>query len=257
MLPHIHAIPALQDNYIWAIVQPPYCLIVDPGEAAPVKAFLDAEQLTLCGILITHHHYDHTDGLPALTDTYKIPVWGPTIENIPQVTNPIAGGDDVYIPELKTRYDILALPGHTKGHIGYYDGRRLFCGDTLFAAGIGKILEGTPAQMLQSIQRIEGLPADTWLYPAHEYTVDNLYFAKQVEPHNPAIIERLEAVLALRADGLPSLPTTLAQEYATNPFLRYRETSVKKSLQTYLSASSTDILTTFSGLRQWKNNFIP
>lgn len=256
MLTYIHAIPALQDNYIWAIVRPPYCLIVDPGEAKPVQAFIDAAALTLCGILITHHHDDHTGGLEMLTAHNDIPVWGPAIETIPQVTNPLSGGSYVFIPELDIRYDILALPGHTRGHIGYHDGRRLFCGDTLFAAGIGKIFEGTHQQMLRSIQAIEALPADTWIYPAHEYTIENLHFAQQVEPQNQAIARRMEAILALRDHNQPSLPTTLAQEYATNPFLRYRETSVQQAVQNYLSTTTIDMLTTFSGLRQWKNNFI-
>ena len=254
MITYVHAIPALQDNYIWAIVQPPYCLIVDPSEAQPVQDFLAAEQLTLCGILITHHHYDHTGGLPVLTGTCDVPVWGPATESIPQVTCPVSGGDTVHIPELQTHYDILALPGHTLGHIGYYDGSRLFCGDTLFAAGMGKIFEGTPEQMLCSIQCIEALPADTWIYPAHEYTIDNLHFAKRVEPLNQAINDRIEAITTLRQHGHPSLPTTLAQEYATNPFLRYREKTVQQAVCEALSSSSTGELATFTGLRHWKNH---
>jgi hydroxyacylglutathione hydrolase len=255
MLSYIHAIEALQDNYIWAIVQPPYCLLVDPGEAEPAQAFLDAKQLTLCGIFITHHHHDHTGGLSTLTETHNIPVWGPATEDIPQVTHPLSGGSNIVLPELGTRYEIVALPGHTRGHIGYYDGLNLFCGDTLFAAGMGKLFEGTPQQMLQSIQRIEALPRDTWIYPAHEYTVDNLYFAQQVEPDNQAITQRMEAISALRAHDQPSLPTTLAQEYATNPFLRYRKCSVQKAVQSYLSTDSVDNLATFTGLRHWKDNF--
>lgn len=250
-------IPVLQDNYVWAIIDKnqSIALIIDPGEAIPVSVFLKQQQLKLVGILITHHHWDHTNGIEALKKEYDTPVFGPANETIPGMTMPLQEEETVSIQGFPLSFKVISIPGHTLGHIAYYFPGMLFCGDTLFASGCGRIFEGTPAQMYESLQEIAALPHDTKIYCAHEYTLNNLRFAKLVEPNNPAIMERIKEVTDLRQQGLPSLPSTLHAEKETNPFLRCRLPQVIASVENYAGEPLKDELDVFTRLRQWKDNF--
>lgn len=253
----IHAIPALSDNYIWAIIdkKTETALIVDPGEAAPVQAFLKQQSLTLLGILITHHHWDHTDGISALRKAYPVPVFGPAIENIVEKTDPLNERDTLTMDHFPLSFTTLSIPGHTLGHIAYYSPGILFCGDTLFASGCGRVFEGTYEQMYLSLQKIAALPHETEIYCAHEYTLANLRFAKHVEPNNRDIDKRIEQVSALRDQGLPSLPSLLRDEKATNPFLRCHTKDVIASAEHYAGQSLADPIAVFTVLRKWKDSF--
>ena len=173
-------VPAFEDNYIWLICDGRYAAVVDPGDAEPVLGHLSRHGLRLAAILITHHHGDHTGGIEALLRHAAVPVYGPRKENIPGITNPVGTGDTVRLPELGVEFAVLDVPGHTAGHIAYYGANSLFCGDTLFTCGCGKLFEGTPAQMHASLQKFAALPDDTQVYCAHEYTLENIRFAKKV-----------------------------------------------------------------------------
>ena len=220
----LRALPAFTDNYIWMLHDDRQAIVVDPGDAAPVAAALDAQGLALAAILVTHHHPDHVGGVAALRPRLQGPVYGPAREAIPQPFTPLADGDSVDV--LGLRFQVIDVPGHTAGHIAYFlpagDGQAplLFCGDTLFSGGCGRLFEGTPAQMHQSLGRLAALPGDTRVCCAHEYTESNLKFANAVEPANAALARYTVACRALRADGLPTLPSTIAQERAINPFMR-------------------------------------
>ncbi len=218
----ITPIPALKDNYIWAIINRTNntVLIVDPGEAEPVNTFLHEHKLTLSGILLTHHHWDHTNGAASLSKQHHVPVIGPEKDRIAGLTRAVHEGDEVNIAGFPLTFKVMEIPGHTLGHIAYYSPGMLFCGDTLFAAGCGRIFEGTPPQMFATLQKLAALPDDTNVYCAHEYTVNNLRFAEVVEPDNANIQKRMQKVRELREQQLPSLPSTLGEEKATNPFLR-------------------------------------
>jgi hydroxyacylglutathione hydrolase len=216
----VTAIPALSDNYIWAIIHQDKAVIVDPGEAEPVERFLKQHHLSLAGILLTHHHWDHTNGAAALHQRYHVPVFGPAEDHIPSVTHALRDGDSVKIPDFPIVWRVMAIPGHTLGHVAYYADGMLFCGDTLFSAGCGRLFEGTAQQMYDSLSQLAALPCNTRVYCGHEYTVKNLQFAQTVEPENTRIVTRLEEVQALRNQQLPSLPSTIKIELETNPFLR-------------------------------------
>lgn len=253
----IHPIPALEDNYIWAIIDKnaKTALIVDPGVANPVQNFLKQQQLTLVGIFITHHHWDHTNGIAELIKDHPVPVFGPGTENIAGMTNKLAEKDKVRIADFPLTFTVLSIPGHTAGHIAYYSPGMLFCGDTLFACGCGRIFEGTPQQMYASLQKIAALPDDTRIYCAHEYTLANLRFAKQVEPSNVNIDDSIKIVKTLRDQGLPSLPSLLKDEKATNPFLRCEVKEVIESVQHHAGEKLTKPVAIFAALREWKNHF--
>ncbi len=223
----ISALPAFTDNYIWLLQEPQSrrCAVVDPGDAAPVLAWLKQNPgWTLSDILVTHHHHDHVGGVEALKRVSGATVYGPAHETIP--ARDVALQDNQRISVLGWDFAVYAVPGHTLGHIAFYHPGVLFCGDTLFAAGCGRLFEGTPAQMHASLQRLAALPADTRVYCTHEYTQSNLRFAQAVEPDNADIAERVENVNRLRARGEITLPSNLALEKRTNPFLRTAETSV-------------------------------
>ncbi len=248
----ISLIPAFKDNYIWLLTQGSRSFVVDPGDAAPVLARLEADGLRLEGILITHHHADHQGGVSALKARYQIEVFAPAGESITGCTQPLSGGESIQV--LGEMVDVMAVPGHTLGHIAYHAPGALFCGDTLFGAGCGRLFEGTPAQMSASLDRIANLPDETRIYCAHEYTEVNLRFALAVEPENPAVQQRIVKVAALRAAGLASVPSTLTEEKVTNPFLRCTEPAViKAGLQhAAVDRSKTAI---FAAIRGWRNNF--
>jgi len=253
----IHPIPSLQDNYIWALIeleQRQVCL-VDPGDANPAIKFLDEQQLNLQAIILTHHHWDHTQGVGLLKDKYQVPVYGPANPQIPEVTQALSDQEEVPSEACSLRLRVFAIPGHTLDHLAYYAPRTLFCGDTLFAAGCGRLFEGSALQMYNSLQKMAALPEDTQVYCAHEYTLNNLRFAQTVEPANSAITERIERVKALREKNLPSLPSTLGEEKQTNPFLRCDWPQVKAGAESFAGQALTTPIEVFSWVRKWKDSF--
>lgn len=246
-------IPAFKDNYIWLLTRGKRAFVVDPGEAAPVEARLEADGLTLEGILITHHHADHQGGVAELKARWQAVVYAPGNESITGCTHPLSGGENLDILGAAVR--VLAVPGHTLGHIAYYTPGMLFCGDTLFGAGCGRLFEGTPEQMSASLDSIAALPDETLIYCAHEYTEMNLRFALAVEPDNPALQVRVARVAALRASGLPSVPSTLDEEKATNPFLRCTQPAVRSAAQKRNATVGPQKAAIFKTIREWRNSF--
>ncbi len=246
---------AFKDNYIWTLRNSTQAAVVDPGEAQPVLSYLASEGLQLAAILATHHHPDHVGGIAEILRSHPCPVYGPKNEPIPTLTHPVSEGDRVSIPELSAEFSVLDIPGHTRAHIAYYGLGALFCGDTLFACGCGRVFEGTPEQMYASLGKLLALPDQTKVYCGHEYTLANMQFAKAVEPANAALAVREKRDQALRDRGLPTLPSTLGEEKATNPFLRCREPAVIDSANKYLGGRIGDPVSVFSAIRQWKNVF--
>ena len=247
-------LPAFKDNYIWTLRDAKRAAVVDPGDAAPVKAYLAKEQLELVAILATHHHPDHTGGIAELAAASRgIEVFGPRGEPIPALTHPVSEGDRVAIPALSLSFSVLDIPGHTRAHVAYYGAGSLFCGDTLFACGCGRVFEGTQAQMLASLEKLAALPDETKVYCGHEYTLANIGFALTVDPGNAALAERQRRARALREAGKPTLPSTLGEERATNPFLRCAEPVVVESANKYLGARVADPVHVFAAIREWKN----
>ncbi len=244
---------ALRDNYVWTLRNARHAAVVDPGEARPVLEYLQREKLALAAILATHHHPDHVGGIPELLAHQRVPVYGPKGEPIATLTRPVAEGDTVEIPELGVTLSVLDIPGHTRAHIAYYGAGSLFCGDTLFACGCGRLFEGTPEQMMTSLAKLAALPDATKVYCGHEYTLANIAFAQQVEPKNTALAARLVRDQKLRAAGKPTLPSTLGEERATNPFLRWKEPAVVESANKYLGARVSDPVRVFAAIRDWKN----
>ncbi|SHM42593.1 hydroxyacylglutathione hydrolase [Pseudomonas punonensis] len=254
----IEALSAFSDNYIWLLQDARHkrVAVVDPGDAAPVQAWLQQHaDWTLSDILITHHHNDHVGGVEQLRSETGAHVCGPANENIPGRDQALVDGDRIEV--LGLALQIIEVPGHTLGHIAFYqpDHHWLFCGDTLFAAGCGRLFEGTPAQMHHSLQRLAALPDATLIYCAHEYTLSNLRFAVAVEPTNPAIAERFKQVEGWRQQGRISLPSDLATERATNPFLRAAETSVKEMIASREGRAISSETEVFAALRAWKDRF--
>jgi hydroxyacylglutathione hydrolase len=253
----VFAVPAFEDNYLWLIHDGVHAAVVDPGEAAPILAALDAHNLSLVAILLTHHHADHVGGVPDLLRRFKVPVFGPRGEAIPAITHPLAEGDTATVPELGLRLSVLDVPGHTKGHIAYVapSERSVFCGDTLFAGGCGRLFEGTPEQMVASLTKLAALPDDTKVYCAHEYTLANLKFAHEVEPGNPDLAARIEAEQSKRNNGQPTVPSTIALEKATNPFLRYDGPAILDRLEQAGHIATREPIAAFAALRRWKNSY--
>jgi hydroxyacylglutathione hydrolase len=253
-------VPAFKDNYLWLIHDGIHAAAVDPGDGQPILDALRANGLTLTAILLTHHHADHIGGVPQLLSEYNVPVFGPRNDNIAAVTHPLGEGERVQVPGLALEMSVLDVPGHTLGHIAYVretPGEHwLFCGDTLFGAGCGRLFEGTPAQMAASLAKLAALPDDTLVYCAHEYTLSNLRFAEAVEPGNRALQMRLEADSKARGTNLPTIPSNIAIEKATNPFLRASEPGIVDSLVAAgrLERGSSAV-EAFAALREWKNVF--
>ncbi|AEB58248.1 hydroxyacylglutathione hydrolase [Ectopseudomonas mendocina] len=254
----IDALPAFNDNYIWLLqdTDTRRCAVVDPGDAAPVQAWLEAHpQWQLSDILITHHHFDHVGGVEKLKSATGARVAGPAAEKIPARDLDLNDNDEIVV--LGLRFQVMAVPGHTLGHIAYYDGEQnlLFCGDTLFAGGCGRLFEGTPQQMHQSLSRLAALPARTKVYCTHEYTLSNLRFAHAVEPDNLRLSERLAEVTRWREEGRISLPSNIELELATNPFLRTREPSIIAAAKGRENGQSSEPSAIFASLRTWKDSF--
>lgn len=251
----IEPIPAFADNYLWLIARGTAALVVDPGDAAPVAARLAQRGLALRGILVTHHHGDHTGGVAELAAAHRCPVFGPARETIPALTRAVSDGDTLDLLDL--RFHVLDVPGHTAGHVAYHLPAlaALFCGDTLFAAGCGRLLGGTAAQMVGSLGRIARLPPATRIYCAHEYTLANLRFARAVEPDNAELLAREQRCRAQRERGEPTVPSRLAEELATNPFLRCEAPAVRAAAERREAGASSSVEATFAAIRAWKNAF--
>jgi hydroxyacylglutathione hydrolase len=251
------ALPAFSDNYIWMLHNASHALVVDPGDAAPVMQALDALHLQLAAILVTHHHADHVGGVDALRPRLQGPVYGPAREKMPQPITTLV--EDDVISVLGQRFQVIDVPGHTAGHIAYAQLDQaqapiLFCGDTLFSAGCGRLFEGTPAQMVSSLSKLAALPGDSRVCCTHEYTLSNLKFAQAVEPGNAARAAYHERCIALRSAGQPTLPSSLTLELQINPFLRCTEAEVVATALHH-GATAPDEVTVFAALREWKNGY--
>lgn len=220
-------------------------------------AYLEANALDLAAIIATHHHGDHVGGIPALTRRFQVPVFGPAHEAIPGRTHALAQGDSIVVPGIGLGLDVIDIPGHTAGHIAFFSAPQqiLFCGDTLFAAGCGRVFEGTPAQMWESLSKLAALPGTTRVFCGHEYTIANLRFAATVEPGNPQLPGRMASAQAKRDAGAPTLPSTIADERATNPFLRAEVPGVVAAVALHAGRSLTGAVDVFAELREWKNGF--
>ena len=248
-------LPALKDNYIWLLAAPGgEALVVDPGEAGPVLQAA-ADGLRPVAIVLTHHHPDHVAGAQALRDHFGIPCHGPADERIGAATARVVHGDQVRVDSLDLSLDVIGVPGHTLSHVAFHGAGHLFCGDTLFSLGCGRMFEGEPAQFLASLERLAALPDDTLVCCGHEYTEANGRFASLVEPANPALDRRLGQVVALRAHGQPSLPSTMGSERACNPFLRVDQPGILTSLASRLGRAPRDRAEAFGALRQWKDTY--
>jgi len=274
-------LPAFDDNYIWMLHDGHQALVVDPGDEAPVLQALQTRQLQLKAILVTHHHVDHVGGVAELRAATGATVYGPAGEDMPEPLQRMDDGDTLEL--LSLRFTVLNVPGHTAGHIAWYCGPQgtaspppkgvqpawggpapagpdgdgqplLFCGDTLFSGGCGRLFEGTPAQMLASLDRLAALPGNTRVCCAHEYTLSNLRFARAVEPDNAALQQYAQQCEALRARRQPTLPSTIAVERDINPFLRSRQPGVARAVRARMPAAGDDVAV-FAALREWKNQF--
>jgi hydroxyacylglutathione hydrolase len=248
-------VPAFDDNYIWMLVEGPHAVAVDPGDEEPVRDFLKRTERELRAILVTHHHDDHTGGVAELAAGREIPVYGPRLERIPALTHPVGEGDRVCLPALGMTLTVMDVPGHTRGHVAYYGAGCLFCGDTLFTCGCGRLFEGTPEQMAASLAKLRALPDDTLVYCAHEYTQDGIRFAKTVEPDNADLLQRETDTDRRRAHHEPTVPSTLALEKATNPFLRWDQSSVRAAAEKYSGRAQRDPAQMFATVRNWKDRF--
>ena len=264
---NITPVRALSDNYVWILQkdQQNQVVAIDPGESEPVLNYLNENNLSLAAILITHQHYDHTGGVAELLDQYPyIPVIGPAIApskvklgidlEIPElITYTVGEGDTVFLPELGMKLDVISIPGHTLDHLAYIGEDMVFCGDTLFAAGCGRIFSGTAQMMTSSLSRLAALPSNMKMYCTHEYTVDNLGFAKWVEPQSQAILERDEVEMGKQENGQVTLPTTVELELNTNPFMRLREPEVKLAAENFAGKALDEDWEIFAALREWKD----
>lgn len=250
-------IPAFADNYLWLLHDGQHALVVDPGDAVPVQRVLQDNGLQLSAILVTHHHADHTGGVDTLRNATGAAVFGPASERIPEPFAPLCEGN--IISAMGLDFQVIDVPGHTSGHIAYYtpdmNGKPLlFCGDTLFSGGCGRLFEGTPAQMLASLDKLAALPGNTVTCCTHEYTLSNLRFAVAVDPANQALRSYQTHCEKLRLQNLPTLPTSIAQELLINPFLRTRQPALVSSAR-HVDAAAHDDVSVFAAIRQLKNNF--
>jgi hydroxyacylglutathione hydrolase len=252
----VKPLPAFNDNYLWLLIRGQEAAVVDPGDAAPVRRALEQQKLQLSAILVTHHHADHVGGVVELKARTGATVFGPDAEDIAGLDRTLRGDDTCDV--LGVRFRVIDVPGHTAGHIAYFAGEQdpplLFCGDTLFACGCGRLFEGTPGQMIASLDALAALPASTLVYCAHEYTLSNIRFALSIEPSNPALQERAARDRATRDRGEPTVPSTIGLERATNPFLRCDVPEVRAAVAG-TTADVVDRTAIFASLREMKNTF--
>jgi hydroxyacylglutathione hydrolase len=254
----VRPVRAFADNYIWLIESPRLpgrVVAVDPGEAAPVIAELKRSGASLAAILLTHHHPDHIGGVPELLRLGKVPVIGPDDDRIPGRTRTVRDRERCELPDLGLAFDILHVPGHTLSHIAFWGHGALFCGDTLFSAGCGRMFEGTPTQMSASLNRLSGLPPETEIFCGHEYTAANLRFALTVDPANTAALEYRDSVARLRTADLPTLPSRISLENRVNPFLRCDATAVRAGAEAHAQRPLREPVEVFAVLRAWKDRF--
>lgn len=252
---HIEPIPALETNYIWVLHDNRHAVVVDPGSAGEVLDWLASNGLDLAAILITHHHPDHTGGLDAILSRHDVPVWGPHDRRIRHITHAVGDGDQVRIETPALMLNVLEVPGHTTTHIAMHNDRILLSGDTLFSVGCGRLFEGTPEQMLASLDRLAALPGELEVLCGHEYTLANCLFALEVEPDNEDLRQRADSARALREEGRPTLPSTLAEERAVNPFLRARKKPVIEAANRHAPGTGDDPAAVFGVIRRWKDRF--
>lgn len=248
-------IPALKDNYIWLFFdkQSNETWIIDPGAADPVFETLKKLQLSLSGILITHHHHDHSGGVKELLTKFNVPVYASYKSPLSFITHRVRQNDEIRSKGIP--FKVLEIPGHTLDHLAYVTNSHVFCGDTLFSIGCGKIFEGTPELMYHSLQKLAALPDTTKIYSGHEYTLANLKFAEHIEPHNPQISHKIAQVKQCIVNGLPSLPALLGDEKMLNPFLRCEQPSIIQAVTKYANQSLNNPVEVFAHLREWKNQF--
>jgi len=254
----VSPIRAFSDNYLWLIRSPRdgrAAVVVDPGDAEAVEASLEDQGLDLRAILVTHHHADHVGGVGALASRHGAPAFGPARDRLPCKVQPLDDGDRVVLNELGLEFHVIGVPGHTLGHIAFHGHGALFCGDTLFSGGCGRLFEGTPAQMLDSLDRLAALPDETAVYCAHEYTLANLRFAATVEPGNADVLGTLDAVRELRSRNAITLPSTLGRERRINPFLRCREPEVRAAAEAHAGSPLPGDADVFAVIRAWKDGF--
>ncbi len=254
----VQPIPAFRDNYIWmirGIADPAQVAVVDPGDPAPVLARLRDQGLVLAAVLVTHHHADHVGGAARLVETSGCAIFGPARERLPLAVRRLAGGERACLASLGLEFEVLDVPGHTAGHIAFYGHGALFCGDTMFSAGCGRLFEGTAEQMLDSLETFARLPDDTRVFCGHEYTLANLRFAATVETGNPDVADYSRKAADLRASGHPTLPSTIGLEKRVNPFLRSRLENVKLSAERRAGRSLSNPVAVFAEIRSWKDTF--
>lgn len=257
---NVITVPAFRDNYLWLFhrADDKRAYIVDPGDAEPVEKALAERGLSLAGILITHHHPDHTGGIDQLLTRWQVPVYGPAGDSVPQVSEGLADRDLVELP-IGLSFQVLSVPGHTLDHIAYFcdqtEAPVLFCGDTLFAGGCGRLFEGSPEQMYHSLQKLRQLPDSTRVYCAHEYTLANLAFAQAVESENQELAHRIKKEAAKRERQEPTVPSTIGLEKSTNPFLRCDLESVRKAAQMHSGKPLDSAEEVLGAVRMWKDNF--
>ena len=257
MLHKVFAILALNNNYIWTIVHPKkkIAVIVDPGEANSILNFLKQRKLNLAAILITHHHWDHINGIQSILKEYPVPVYG-FAESSPFCDHPVVDKQIFSISSADLTFNVVATPGHTLDHVAYYQEHQVvYTGDALFAGGCGQIFEGSPSQFYHSLQKLASLNPSTWIYSGHEYTKKNLEFAEIIEPDNPKLKQRIIHIDKKVSKNQPTLPSTIQIELDTNPFLRCHQKNIQQRVEEYCGHPLVDVISVFAALRQWKNKF--